>query len=228
VALRVAAQPWEKRGVDALAAVAEGFWVGLDTPFDLDTWEARMVAETARAAGARVAAHVSEDEALARMGDMYAALERGIDVFIHVTNAAVGEVLEAARRGVGIVYCPAANLYFTGKAPNAATIITLYDEGAEVALGSDNSAWPPPGTAWLLATSYTLYRNTVPPSWRQVLGEALLYAATLGCAKMARAKPGWMIRRVPLASYTASLPLALVKRLHMSEELGIVEPARLE
>jgi cytosine/adenosine deaminase-related metal-dependent hydrolase len=224
--LRVLAQPREKRLPSVLEALVDGFWVGLDTPLDMEPWELRLAAEEARRRGAQVHAHVAEDPALAATGDLWAALDAGIDVLVHVTHLGPGEVLEAARAGVGIVLCPLANLYFTAAAPPPETLLALYDEQAAAGLGSDNAAWPPQGLGAVLASAYGLYRARLGPGHRSALARALLYAATTGCGRIVGARLGWQVRRVPLLGYSSDPAVAVVKRLALSPPPIVVEPAR--
>jgi len=223
VLLRVAAQPAEKRLDEALGLLATGYWVGLDTPLDMEPWELRALAGAASSRGSRLAAHVSEDEALARLGDLEAALDAGVHVLVHMTHRGPGAALEAHRAGASIVFCPAANLYFSSHAPDPRGLIALYDEEAAAGLGSDNAAWPPQGVGWLLAAAYTLYRAGLSGGDRLALARSLLYAATTGCGRVASASVGWQIRRVPLLPYSHEPTVAIVKRLHQSRLLEVVE-----
>ena len=227
VVLRLFAQPGEKRYSALLQLINSNMWIGLDTPLDLEPWELRRVAQDAYARGLRVAAHVSEDEALAKIGDLRVAVESGVHTAIHLTHASPGEALLAAREGVAPIYCPLANLYFAGAAPPADALLALYDEAAPLALGSDNAAWPPQGMGLLLASAYSVYRVGLGGRSREALARALLYAATVGCGRVLAAEPGWQVRRVPLLGHSLSPTIGLVKRLYFSRLLLVAEPPRV-
>jgi len=227
VLLRTFAQPGEKRLPEVLELLTHGSWVGLDTPLDLELWEMRIATQLASQLGLHVAAHVSEDEPLARVGDLGAALAGGIDVAIHLTHVGPGDALEAARRGVSLVYCPLANLYYTGTAPDPRSLLSLHAERAAFALGSDNAAWPPQGMGLVIAAAYTVYRPRLAGTEREALARALLYAATAGCGRALGAETGWQLRRVPLISYSYRPTVGLAKRLHMSVLEAVVAPPRL-
>ena len=224
IELKVVAQPLRKRLPDALSVLAEGYWVGLDTPLDMEPRELRILAEEARRHGYQVHVHVAEDPALAGLGDLRYAIEAGLHAAIHLTHASPGEVLEAARSGVKPVFCPIANMYFTGAAPSPYSLITLYDEEEPMGLGTDNAAWPPLGMRSLLAAAYSLYRTAVEPGSRRVLARSLLYAATSGCSKLLEAEPRWIIYRIPLLAYSSDPVLAAVKRLSAAPAPLLLSP----
>ena len=210
VRVLVLAQPTEKRLAEALVLASRWHGVGLDTPLDLEAWETRLLAGVAT-----VHAHVSEDPSLASMLDLEAALEAGVHGLIHLTHASPGLVLEAAGEGRGVVLCPRSNLYHEGARPPLEALPSLYSEGLAAGLGSDNAAWLPFDPLGEAFEAYLQARSSVEGWGRLLLGEAVLYASTLGCRLIAA--PGedeglYIVKRVPLVAYSSHPPLAVVKR----------------
>ena len=207
VEARILPQPLEKTPGELEELLYSYGALGLDTP--LDHPEPRLL----RGKGL-IHVHVSEDPALAGLGDAEAALEMGAAAAIHVTGLSVGRIIELAREGVAPVYCPRSNLYHGALLPPLEALPLLHEEQLPAGIGSDNAAWPGPDLALELEAAYTLYRARLSPGLREALARALLYAATVGCQDILGIENQWLVVvRVPLLGYSQSPPLAVVKRL---------------
>ncbi len=211
VALQPLPQPWEKKAPEMLALLRRWRGLGLDTVFDVEEWELRLLASLARETGGQLHVHASEDPALAALGDLQAAVDAGVSAVVHLTHASPGEALEAAERGLGLIYCPVSNYYHLGALPDPRGIVAAAEAGLPVGLGSDNAAWPPPGPAYTMSASYLLLRPRTGD--RHVLARSLLYAATTGCHRVLGAEAPMALYRVPLVGYSLDPVVGVVKRL---------------
>lgn len=210
VRVLILAQPWEKRLPEALLLADEWRGVGLDTPLDLETWELRILTEVAT-----VHAHVSEDPSLARILDLEAALEAGVHGLVHLTHTPPGLVVEAAREGRGVVFCPRSNLYHEAARPPLEVLPILYSEGLAAGLGTDNAAWLPFDPLGEALEAYLWARGRLEGWGRLLLGEASLYAVTLGCQRivaLGQTESLYIVKRAPLVTYSSHPPLAVIKR----------------
>ncbi len=209
----VAAQPMEKRPAEYLA-LAERYGLGLDTPFDLEPRLLREAASRARGPGLHV--HVSEDPALAAMGDYLLVEGSGAAGAAHLTHLGPGEARLLAEEGTVPIYCPVSNYYHMAALPDPRGLLQLYLEGLPAGLGSDNAAWLPVDTRLLVSTSYLLLRPFLGPGPSPLLARALLYAATVGCTARFAPSEGLLVLRVPLLGYTGDPAVTVAKRMALS------------
>ncbi len=211
VAVRPLPQPWEKKAPEMLALLRRWRGLGLDTVFDVEEWELRLLASLAGETGGQLHVHVAEDPALAAIGDLQVAVDAGVSAVVHLTHASPGEALEAAERGLGLVYCPVSNYYHLGALPDPRGLVAAAEAGLPVGLGSDNAAWPPPSPAYTMSASYTLLRPRSRD--RHALARSLLYASTVGCHRVLGLEAPLALYRVPLVGYSLDPVAGVVKRL---------------
>lgn len=193
---------------------------GLDTVFDLDPGELAGLAARARRRGLSLHVHLSETRQLREMRDYEVALEAKPTAAIHLTHLQPEEVLALAAAGVSPVFCPRSNSFHGVGKPPLEVLPQLMEEQKPVALGTDNAGWIPPSVAEEVSYAYIAWR----PVLRDKVGEyarSLIYAATLGCARLLNLQPepveqgstAVLAAALPDARYTSNPLATLAKRL---------------
>ena len=193
---------------EAVLLAAEWGGLGLDTPLSMEhlpPLTGDIVVEV----------HVSEDQALNRLGDQLLAARHAPLVGVHMLNLSEGEVLELARAGVYPVFCPRSNMFFTGSTPPVRSLVLLHEEMLPAGIGTDNAAWIPPRMDEEIQYAYTAARAHTEPGLRAALARAILYAATIaGCGSMLGIRDEYtLVARVPSISYSGDPVVTVVKRL---------------
>ncbi|MCC5958053.1 MAG: amidohydrolase family protein [Rhodobacteraceae bacterium] len=183
-----AASRWHDPAPDAMTRVV----MGPNTPiFNFAAGELRELAQTARAAGLRLHAHLSENHAyvdytLAHYGQRPVPWLAGQDMlgpdvwFAHLVEIDAAEIALLAGTGTGMAHCPQANARLgSGVAPADA----LHDAGGVVSLAVDGAgANEAADMGSALYAAFCLHRATKGAT--ALAAETVLHWATMGGARV--------------------------------------------
>jgi len=227
LSFRVLAQPDKKVFSEYKALIERYRGIGLDTVFDLSSPELVELVEHARRLGGHVHVHVSETRELYEKEDYMVALEAKPHAAVHLTMLSSDELLQIAREGVGIIFCPRSNMYHTGRLPRLDLLSELIAE-TNVALGTDNAAWIPPFVAEEASYAY-LSVHSLSRSKARELAEALLLSITSSCVKLLglwskeydSLAMGASLALIPELSWSNDPVTTIVKRMQSYKVLGV-------
>jgi len=228
LSFRVFAQPNKKAAVEYKELLERYGGVGLDTVFDLAFPELMELAQHARRVNRYVHVHVSETRELYEKGDYKVALEAKPHAAVHLTMLGADELVQMAREGIGIIFCPRSNMYHTGRLPRLNLFPELVAE-TNVALGTDNAAWIPPFVAEEASYAY-LSVHSVSRSKARELAEALLLSITSSCVRLLglwskeydSLAMGASLFLIPELSWSSDPVITIVKRMQSYKVLGVL------
>ena len=226
LSFRVLVQPNKKVYAEYKELLERYGGVGLDTVFDLSSPELVDLVQLARRVHGYVHVHVSETRELYEKGDYKVALEAKPHAAVHLTMLGADELMQVAREGIDIIFCPRSNMYHTGRLPRLDLLPELVAE-TNVALGTDNAAWIPPFVAEEASYAY-LSVHPVSRSKARELAEALLLSITSSCVRLLglwskeydSLSLGASLVLIPELSWSNDPVTTIIKRMQSYKVLG--------
>ncbi len=160
--------------LDELLSFSDG--LGLSSPLVYDVGSLRLMRE--KSFEKLVAVHVAETRSTYEKGDFELAIEHlRPDLIVHGVHLTKEEVLAIVERGVSIVSCPRANMWFsTGLPP----LDYFLECEANVALGTDNAGWVSPDLWREMECAWNILRLK---GKLNICGKDVLKMATVNAAK---------------------------------------------